>query len=112
MKDVNKLNILEYLDYRQFLIDYYYSKKSESSHFSYGVWSKKLDIKSTATLCKILTGAREPSSETIMKLTKYFDFSENETKHFLLIVKLHHFISNQELKKIRIETDGITITYH
>lgn len=106
-----KLKVLQYLDYRQFLIDYYYLKKEENSYFSYGVWSKKLNIKSTATLSKILTGAREPSHETTLRLIEYFNFDQNEKKHFLLIVKLSGFISSQELSKTRIEADGIMITY-
>lgn len=108
---MSKLNIFEYLDYRKFLNDYYFLKKEENPHFSYGVWSKKLDIKSSATICKILTDIRPPSNQVVKRLMIYFDFTEKERKHFLLIVKLSSFIVNQGLKSLKVEAEGITINY-
>lgn len=73
--------IHEYLDYIDYLKEFYQYKKSTNNHFNYSVWAKKMELKSASVLTMILNGSRYPSNELVNKLAHYIGLSEEERKY-------------------------------
>lgn len=80
--------VFDYSNFRQFLNDHYQSKRENIAHWSFGMWSKKLKIKSPSTLIMILNGQRNPGVELINKFKKYFSMKEAAGEYFEDLIRL------------------------
>ena len=85
---MQKNDIFNYSDYRQFLVDHYDSEKLRFSSFSYNVWARKLELKNNTSIIKIVKGQRNAGPEMIDKLSEYFHFTNKEKEYFKGLVDL------------------------
>lgn len=85
---MQKIDIFNYSDYRQYMIDHYESEKKRFSSFSYNIWAKKLDLKNNTSIIKIVKGQRNAGPEMIEKLNEYFRFTVKEKEYFSGLVEL------------------------
>ena len=56
--ETKKINVYEYLDYRQFLLDWYEMMKAETTFFSYRYFAQKAGINSSGFLKLVIEGKR------------------------------------------------------
>lgn len=69
----------------------------KNPQFSIGAWSKKLGLKSTAALAKVLSGEREATETLVTKLIDYFKFTKQEGLTFRSLVSISKMkISDQD----------------
>jgi uncharacterized protein (TIGR02147 family) len=80
--------IYQYKDYREFLRQYVFRRKSESPHWTIAAWAKQLGLQATTSMTKILNGQREPGEKICQKLINYFSFSPQEALYFQYLVHL------------------------
>lgn len=97
-------NIIEYLNYRQFLQDFYLSKKKDNASYSYRVFVNKGELGSPSHMKMVIDGSRNLTLSTIPKYIKAIGFrKKSESQYFELLV---HY--NQETvpdKKIKFFND-------
>ncbi|KHD88112.1 MAG: hypothetical protein OM95_11420 [Bdellovibrio sp. ArHS] len=98
----------DYMDYRQFLADFYkfkrHSSKGSLRAYNYAVFSAAANIKSPNYLKMIIEGKRNLSDDMIGKFGKALSFMKDQTEEFRLLV---HFTQatdpaerNMYLKKL------------
>lgn len=89
--------ISDYLDYRQFLADFYEYKKAKTRRdirpYNYQMFSAAADIKSPNYLKMIIEGRRNLSDEMILKFAKALALSKEQTEEFAHLV---HFNQTSE----------------
>lgn len=81
----NKINIYDYLDYRNFLRDFYELEKSLDPTFSYRVFATAVDI-DASLLLKILQSKRHLSAVSVEAIIAFFNFKEGKSEYFREIV--------------------------
>ncbi|MES2857543.1 MAG: TIGR02147 family protein [Bdellovibrionota bacterium] len=79
-------SVLDYSAYREFLGDYVQYSKYKSRSWSYGVWARKLGLKSKSTLTMILTGKRNPGKDLAERISETIGMSKPEKDHFLRLI--------------------------
>lgn len=77
----NKMNIYDYLDYRNFLRDFYDLEKSLDPTFSYRVFASAVDI-DASLLLKILQSKRHLSESSVESVIAFFNFKEGKSEYF------------------------------
>lgn len=104
---MQKVDIFNYSDYRQFLTDHYEAEKKRFSSFSYNIWAKKLDLKNNTSIIKIIKGQRNAGPEMIEKLSEYFRFTAREKEYFSGLIELEkessdrlQFLIKRDLQKL------------
>jgi hypothetical protein len=70
--ETQNLNIKNFGDYRNFLKTHFEIKQKQKPNWSLGAWAKRLDLKATSSLTKIINGEREPGDCITEKLIQYF----------------------------------------
>ncbi|MDD0854022.1 TIGR02147 family protein [Halobacteriovorax sp. GB3] len=81
-------SVVDYLDYREYLKDFYEAKKAMKSDYSYRVFTNRGDLKSPSHLKMIIDGKRNLTTKTIPKYVKALGLtSKKETKFFELLVQ-------------------------
>ena len=81
----NKINIYDYSDYRNFLLDFYELEKSLDSSFSYRVFAAAVEM-DASLLLKILQGKRHVSTKSIESFVQFFRFKEGKAEYFRELV--------------------------
>ncbi len=83
--------VSDYMDYRQFLKDFYAFKKDQSKAqirpYNYQVFSAAANIKSPNYLKMIIEGRRNLSGDMILKFAKALGLDKAQTEDFKLLVK-------------------------
>jgi uncharacterized protein (TIGR02147 family) len=82
------LEIFQFTDYRSFLQAYFSDRKKNHKLWTYGVWAKKLGLKNSTSILKVLNGSREAGPEITEKLVSYFRFNEKERRYFEDLIRL------------------------
>lgn len=77
----NKINLFDYLDYRNFLRDFYELEKSLDASFSYRVFASAVDI-DASLLLKILQSKRHLSDTSVEAIIAFFNFKEGKSEYF------------------------------
>ncbi len=90
--------IFEYLDYREFLRDYYEEKKKENPFFSYKLFGRMVDI-DQSYLAKVLIKERHIALKAIKKFIDYFKFDKKEAEYFETLV---HFVKAKADKQSKL----------
>lgn len=108
-----KLNIFEYLDYRQFLKDWYEMMKSETTFFSYRYFAQKAGINSSGFLKLVIEGQRNLTDLTAEKFIHAIKLWGIEGDYFRSLVRYNQCRSNEEkmiyyklLENYRAQTTG------
>lgn len=84
---MKKPNVLDFVDYRDFLNSYAKYKKSTSPNWSYGQWARELGLKSTSAITMILKKQRNMGASMAKKFVTYFSFSDKEKDFFEKLIK-------------------------
>jgi uncharacterized protein (TIGR02147 family) len=79
-------NIVDYMDYRRFLEDYYLHRKSEDGNYSYQLLSQSAGNTSKGFLFNVIKGRRKLSSASIVGLAYAMKLSSVETAYFEALV--------------------------
>jgi len=82
-------DIFEYLDYRDFLRDFYQEKKKQNPSFSYRVLADKAGFRSKSFFPQVLDGSRNLSEESILALGKMLKIDEKEMEYFKTLVSFN-----------------------
>ncbi|NLO22714.1 MAG: TIGR02147 family protein [Fibrobacter sp.] len=88
--------IFEYLDYREFLKDYYQQKKNANPSFSLRVFSDKIGFKAKDFISRIMNGDKNLSIQSIPKVAKGLKLGKHETSFFMGLVKFNQARSMDE----------------
>lgn len=78
--------IFSYIDYRNFLKDYYQEKKSTTTFFSHRYFCNKAGISSPNFLKLVIDGKKNLSESSIQKFTKALELGEKEARFFRNLV--------------------------
>ena len=81
--------IFEYLDYREFLKDYYSAKKEANPAFSLRVFSDKIGFKAKDFISRVMNGDKNLSSASIPKVASGLRLGKHETEFFVGLVKFN-----------------------
>lgn len=92
-----RLNPLQYKDYREFLQAHLQQKRAENPAWSYSVWARQLGLRSSSTLIMILNGQRNPGRALVRDLAKYFQMNSEEEQYFTDLVRLTKARTDVEL---------------
>jgi uncharacterized protein (TIGR02147 family) len=79
-------SILEYIDYRLFLKDYYLYQKQRFKYFSYRFFAKKAGIKSPTFYKEVTEGKKNVSRNMIDRFCRAFNFNPKEAAYFKNLV--------------------------
>lgn len=80
--------VVDYLNYREYLQDFYLAKKHSNPNYSYRVFTLKGDLKSPSHLKMITDGTRNLTNKTTPKYIKALNLStERDKRYFDLLVK-------------------------
>jgi len=97
------LNVKQFTDYRTFLVAYAQDKKRDSKDWSYGGWAKRLGLKTTSSITKIIKGERDPGDQVTELLVNYFKFADKEAAYFRDLVRLHKIRKDPRLAVLLME---------
>ncbi len=89
--------IVEYLEYREYLRDYYEEKKKENPFFSYKLLGRKVGI-DQSYLAKVLIKSRHIADGSIKKFIEYLKFNESEGEYFETLVHFGKAKSEKQCK--------------
>lgn len=81
--------IFEYLDYREFLKDYYNGKKEANPAFSLRVFSDRIGFKAKDFISRVMAGDKNLSSQSIPKVASGLRLGKHETEFFIALVKFN-----------------------
>ena len=88
--------VFEYLDYREFLRDYYNSKKEENTAFSLRVFSDKIGFKAKDFISRVMNGDKNLSNQSIPKVASGLRLGKHETEFFVGLVKFNQAETTDE----------------
>lgn len=74
--------IFEYLDYREFLSDYYKAKKADNPAFSLRAFSDKIGFKAKDFISRVMQGDKNLSTQSIQKIVAGLKFGKREASYF------------------------------
>lgn len=97
------LDLFEFSDYRAFLIAHAQDMKTTHTRWSFGSWARRLNLKATSSLTKIIQGERNPGPEMTDKFIQYFRFNDSQSQYFRDLVRLHKLKNDPRLSLMLIE---------
>lgn len=95
-------NIFDYIDYREYLADYYASKKEQNPQFSYRYFSRQAGFNSPGYLLDIVKGAKNISPKTMEGFCKILDLNNRKRQYFVDLVHFNQ-AKNPETKRYHYE---------
>lgn len=91
------LNLYEYVNYRHFLRDYYETKKSQNSKFSYRMFSRMAGFSSPSFIKLLIDGERNLSSKGVQRLAGGLKMDKTASQYFENLVQFQQ--AKQDEKK-------------
>lgn len=91
------ISVFDYLDYRQFLRDFYVQQKKTNTFFSYRYIGNKVGMDSSF-LIKVLQGHLHVAEDRIEKFHKICNFNDKEAAYFEALVHFNKAKSEKESK--------------
>ena len=96
MKNLEKPNIFEYTNYRDFLRDSYVFLKETTGYFSYRYFSKKAGFSSPNYLKLVIEGDRNISEDSVHRFSMAFKLKTKEADFFERLVAFTQASNNSE----------------
>ena len=103
-----ELSIRKHTDYRTFLAAHAQDMKRTHPEWSYGVWARRLGLRDTSSITKILNGDRDPGNQITEQLIAYFQFRDKEALYFRDLVRLSKIRKDPRLSVMLMEKMGKT----
>jgi uncharacterized protein (TIGR02147 family) len=91
-----KLAIKDYLNYREYLRNYYELKKSEGIGFSYTVFANLAGFKSRNFLRDVINGNKNLSNESVFKVQNVLKLGKKDFKYFNSLVQYNQATDEEE----------------
>lgn len=88
--------VFEYLDYREFLKDYYKQKKAANPAFSLRIFSDKIGFKAKDFISRVMNGEKNLSKQSIPKVTSGLKLGKHETEFFIALVEFNQAESTED----------------
>jgi uncharacterized protein (TIGR02147 family) len=88
--------IYEYLDYREFLRDYFNAQKAKYPQFSYKYLANKVGFKSKSFFHEVLNGKKNLSRDSIFALRNALGLNEKAFSYFELLVAFNQAIDHKQ----------------
>lgn len=88
--------IYEYLDYREFLRDYYQAKKDANPNFSYRTFSDKIGFKTKDFIHRVIGGEKNLSAQSIPMVAQGIGLGVHEANFFEALVHFNQAKSTDE----------------
>ena len=79
-------SVLSYIDYRQYLRDFYDEKKQTTRYFSTRYFTKKADLSSASFLREVINGKKNLGKQTVEKFIRALDLTGKEARFFRHLV--------------------------
>jgi uncharacterized protein (TIGR02147 family) len=76
------IDIAQYMDYRQYLGDYYQAAKKNNTHFSFQAFSEKAGISSRGLLYNVLKGKRHLSKSHLAGMARALGLNKHQFAYF------------------------------
>jgi uncharacterized protein (TIGR02147 family) len=95
MKNIVK-NIYNYLDYREFIEDFYHAKKMEKPSYSFQVFANTAGFKSKGFISDVIDGKKNLSEESIFAFGKALELPEKEFTYFKNLVMFNQSKTRQQ----------------
>jgi uncharacterized protein (TIGR02147 family) len=89
-------HIYAYLQYREFLADWFEEKKRQNPSFSYQVLANKAGFKSKSFFPQVVDGSRGLSSDSLFKLAKVLELSGKAFTYFQALVAFNQAKTNTQ----------------
>jgi uncharacterized protein (TIGR02147 family) len=89
-------SLFEYMNYRDFLHDFYQEKKQRHAFYSFRLFSEKAGFKSPNFLKLVIEGARNLSKDSVFKFCKGLGFNRKEADYFENLVFFNQSKSLEE----------------
>lgn len=88
--------IYEYLDYREFLRDYFNAQKAKSPYFSYKYLANKAGFKSKSFFHEVLNGKKNLSRDSIFALRNVLGLTDKAFSYFELLVAFNQAVDHKQ----------------
>jgi uncharacterized protein (TIGR02147 family) len=75
-------SVFDYMNFRDYLRDYYTEKKAQQSYFSYRLFSEKAGFKSPNFLKLVIDGQRNLTKDSVFKFCKAMRLNKKECDYF------------------------------
>ena len=102
-------NIFEYDNYRDYLKDYYKSKKISGQSFSFRIFAKKAGFSSSNYLKLVMDGKRNLSYKGIEKCLRALSLKNKEAEFYKNLVRLNQAKTDMEKKRFAKEVNRARI---
>lgn len=99
----SSISVKSFADYRIFLIAHAQEMKKRNPAWSYGAWAKRLGLKTTSSITKVIKGQRAPGASVTSGLIRYFEFSREDADYFRDLIELDRVKRDPRLKAIVME---------
>jgi uncharacterized protein (TIGR02147 family) len=86
VNDTKRVNVFEYLDYREFLRDFYQEKKATEYGFSYRAFSRRAGLRSTNYLKLVMDGERNLTPEMASQFARGCGLEQQAADYFCELV--------------------------
>ena len=94
--DGNSVNVFEYLDYREFLRDFYQQRKATEYGFSYRAFSRRAGLRSTNYLKLVMEGERNLTPEMAHQFARGCGLEARAADYFCELVAFNQSASAAE----------------
>src|SRR5512133_2363263 len=88
--------IYEYLDYREYIKDFYENLKMQDKKFSQRYLALKLGVKSSGFLSEVINGKRNLSQNNVLQWLKVLKLDKDESCYFDNLVHFNQSVSLSE----------------
>lgn len=92
------IQIFDYMDYRQYLRDFFFEKKREYHFYSYRLFSQRAGLKSPNFLKLVIDGDRNLSKQSVYKFAKALALARKETDYFENLIFFNQSSTIEEKK--------------
>jgi uncharacterized protein (TIGR02147 family) len=89
-------NIYNYLNFREFLHDYYLEKKRDKTSYSLKVFAQKAGFKSKSFIADVMSGDKNLSEESVFALGKALEMNEPDFVYFKTLVAFNQAKTNSQ----------------
>ena len=95
-KKVSERKIFEFLDYREFLRDYYQKKKEVLPTFSLRSFSDRIGFKAKDFISRVMQGEKNLSAESVSKIARGLRLGKRESEFFEALVSFNQSDTMEE----------------
>lgn len=88
--------IFEFLDYREYLKDYYQKKKADSPSFSLRVFSDKIGFKAKDFISRVMNGEKNLSPQSTAKIVAGLKLGKHEAAFFTALVRFNQATTTED----------------